>query len=273
MSESEESPAQRQARIRREKREAKIKAGGSERLEKITKLSGRASELMRNDAPSPSPSPAPQLPTPPNRVPSSDSSQVRAQEELIRSMLRAQDSQQPGPAGDQQQQRIPEDPMMKLLSSLAGGDSSNMDTNNSTGLPFSPEDIQNATGMPSWATSLLLGGGEKIPPTAEDRKTAAIWRTVHIVFSILAGLYLLTMLRSGTSKFGKDPPPPPTVKNPFLMFMLGELLILGSRILMGDPSSSNRGNGWLEIFRDVARDGSIVLFMLGAANWWNGTAS
>ena len=42
MSESaEESPAQRQARIRREKREAKIKAGGNERLEKITKLSGR----------------------------------------------------------------------------------------------------------------------------------------------------------------------------------------------------------------------------------------
>ena len=37
----EETAAQRQARIRREKREAKIKAGGTERLEKITKLSGR----------------------------------------------------------------------------------------------------------------------------------------------------------------------------------------------------------------------------------------
>src|ERR1700728_1559261 len=32
----EETAAQRQARIRREKREAKIKAGGSERLDKIT---------------------------------------------------------------------------------------------------------------------------------------------------------------------------------------------------------------------------------------------
>jgi GET complex subunit GET2 len=44
MSEADESSAQRQARIRREKREAKIKAGGSERLDKITRLSGRTPE-------------------------------------------------------------------------------------------------------------------------------------------------------------------------------------------------------------------------------------
>lgn len=36
-----ESPAQEAARLRRERREAKIKAGGSARLEKITSLSGR----------------------------------------------------------------------------------------------------------------------------------------------------------------------------------------------------------------------------------------
>jgi GET complex subunit GET2 len=47
MSGTEESPAQRQARIRREKREAKIKAGGSERLDKITKLSGRTPEMSK----------------------------------------------------------------------------------------------------------------------------------------------------------------------------------------------------------------------------------
>lgn len=40
----EESPMQKQARIRRERREAKIKAGGSARLDKITSLSGRAAE-------------------------------------------------------------------------------------------------------------------------------------------------------------------------------------------------------------------------------------
>ena len=39
-----ESLAQKEARIRRERREAKIKAGGSARLDKITKLSGRPAE-------------------------------------------------------------------------------------------------------------------------------------------------------------------------------------------------------------------------------------
>lgn len=41
---SEESPAQRQARIRREKREKKILEGGSARLDKITSMSGRPVE-------------------------------------------------------------------------------------------------------------------------------------------------------------------------------------------------------------------------------------
>ena len=36
-----ETPTQKQTRLRRERREAKIKAGGSARLEKITNLSGR----------------------------------------------------------------------------------------------------------------------------------------------------------------------------------------------------------------------------------------
>lgn len=187
-------------------------------------------------------------------------------------MLRAQDPQQQSQTADQQQQQMPEDPIMKLLSSLTGGEN-NMDPNNPTGLPFSPEDIQNATGMPSWATSLLMGGKGKVPPTAEERKTATMWNFIHIVFSVLAGAYLLFVLGDATEKFGKEPPPPATAKNPFLAFTLGELLIHGSRILMKDPASTKRGNGWLQILKDVARDGSIVLFMLGAANWWNGTAA
>lgn len=41
MSSADESPAQRAARLRRERREAKIKEGGVSRLDKITSLSGR----------------------------------------------------------------------------------------------------------------------------------------------------------------------------------------------------------------------------------------
>ena len=43
-SDGSESPTQKQARLRRERREAKIKAGGSSRLDKITQLSGRPLE-------------------------------------------------------------------------------------------------------------------------------------------------------------------------------------------------------------------------------------
>ena len=41
MSSAEESPAQQAARRRRERREAKLKADGSARLDKITSLSGK----------------------------------------------------------------------------------------------------------------------------------------------------------------------------------------------------------------------------------------
>ena len=50
----DESPIQRQARLRRERREAKIKTGGSSRLEKITNVSGRAAEPGMPHKPSPS---------------------------------------------------------------------------------------------------------------------------------------------------------------------------------------------------------------------------
>jgi len=44
MADAEETPAQRQARIRRQKREAKITGTAAERLDKITRLSGRTPE-------------------------------------------------------------------------------------------------------------------------------------------------------------------------------------------------------------------------------------
>ena len=51
MSTPEESPAQRAARQRRERREAKIKEGGSARLDKITSLSGRTPQSGKLDNP------------------------------------------------------------------------------------------------------------------------------------------------------------------------------------------------------------------------------
>lgn len=44
----EETPSQRQARIRRQKRESKLTANAAERLDKITRLSGRSPELGKS---------------------------------------------------------------------------------------------------------------------------------------------------------------------------------------------------------------------------------
>ena len=155
MAETEgESPAQRQARIRREKREAKITAGGSQRLDKIIGVSGRDPELgqyspavlsrrsanditVKKEAASPGDSPAPgsrQVQgTPPQMPPlanADDPAQAQAQEEYLRSLLQSQEPQQGTGDGPQD-----EDPMMKMLNSILGGG----DPNNPTaGLPFSP---------------------------------------------------------------------------------------------------------------------------------------
>ena len=45
---ADESPAQRQARQRREKRNAKIQAEGNDRLAKITGLSGRPAPAVED---------------------------------------------------------------------------------------------------------------------------------------------------------------------------------------------------------------------------------
>lgn len=73
----EETPAQKQIRLRRERREAKIKAGGSARLDKITSLTGRPPPAAAAAALADTASPPVQssmyffqiLPPPPNPIP------------------------------------------------------------------------------------------------------------------------------------------------------------------------------------------------------------
>lgn len=67
MSTPEESPAQRAARLRRERREAKIKEGGSARLDKITSLSGRTPQPGMNWHPCTSDTSLTTEPSPPCR--------------------------------------------------------------------------------------------------------------------------------------------------------------------------------------------------------------
>ncbi|KAJ5393742.1 uncharacterized protein N7487_011383 [Penicillium crustosum] len=196
---ADESPAQRSARLRRERREAKIKEGGSARLDKITSLSGRTPQAEREEAsPSPqpqraisaSPSPGPQNPQfrpSPSPQPDMQSPEaIRAQQEAFFSMLR-QSAPEPGQGvhpdpqapnslqaqqeaframlrqsaqdGQGQQPNDAEDPTIKLLNSLMGAIPGG-DPNAPPGAPGAGAGNQPAPGFSPAAIATMLG----VPP-------------------------------------------------------------------------------------------------------------
>ncbi|OJI81104.1 hypothetical protein ASPTUDRAFT_128569 [Aspergillus tubingensis CBS 134.48] len=292
MSSAEESPAQRAARLRRERREAKIKGDGAARLDKITSLSGRTPAILREETspspspspapaaaaqpqatttaltPSPSPSPAPEpritQPSFPSQGPQQQQQQqqqeldpetLQAQQELFRALLR-----QSGQPGDSPT----DDPTLKLLSSLMAGDTSALGEGSLPG-GQSPADLLTGLGVPPFVASMLGEATRK--KSDEEKREILVWKVLHVVFSMLIGVYLLVLIGSSVATFGSQPPPPATARNPFLFFTTGEVVLTGARVMM------KRGGGglglWVQLVRDIARDGSIVLFLFGMANWWH----
>jgi len=228
--------------------------------------------IVQYESPTATPPPAVEAPDPPVVMPTARSSattfnaattdpnQVQAQEEYLRAMLRAQNAQ---PQQGQEQ----EDPMMKMLSQMMGGMSD--DPNATGGLPFSPDDIAKATGLPSFVTNMMMGGS-KAPPTPAQQRSTLTWKIIHVVFAIMAGTYLLFTITGAQSTYGASPPAPATFRNPFLVFVTGELLVQGSKIASSGTIASRGVEFWIQIFKDLSRDGAIVVFLMGLASWWNG---
>ncbi|OGE51993.1 hypothetical protein PENARI_c011G07401 [Penicillium arizonense] len=319
---SEESPAQRSARLRRERREAKIKEGGSARLDKITSLSGRTPQSEREDAsPSPqrsisaSPSPAPPMPqfrpspSPQSEMQSpearraqqeaflamlqqsasgqaqgqqldSQAEALQAQQDAFRAMLRQSAPEQGQSQGLQSNDA--EDPAIKLLSSLLGampGGDPNAPpgaTPPDAGAPPSPGSslaaMATMAGVPPFLANMLGGAAA---PTEAEQKSTRIWKTLHTVFALAVSFYLLFLIGTSVSLFGSPPPKPATAQNPFAIFVTGELLLTGGKVLFGGKSG---GMGMaVQLSKDVIRDGKLLLFVLGLASWyhpeWQASAS
>ncbi|EED24405.1 conserved hypothetical protein [Talaromyces stipitatus ATCC 10500] len=287
MSSAEESPAQQAARLRRERREAKIKAGGSARLDKITSLSGRTPASLHDASPSPSPQPRPQAgstpylptqtqpsqpspqpPTPATGAAENDTETIRAQQEYLRALLRA------NPPEQQAQQQIDQDPMMKVLSSMLGGIPGAENTAPGAGMPpqnqgdLGMNDLASALGIPPLFSNMIFGGGAT-QQTPEEKKRENILKLLHIIFALFIGVYLVTLVSSAVTTYGVNPPPPATAQNPFVVFMTGELVLNGARVVLGKPQQGPLATG-LQIFRSLVRDSGIAIFALGVASWWNG---
>ncbi|KAL4921699.1 hypothetical protein BDW62DRAFT_115476 [Aspergillus aurantiobrunneus] len=284
MSSTEESPAQKAARLRRERREAKIREGGASRLDKITNLSGRTPSKDRGDAsPSPfsqspaaipSPSPEPQAlpqqtPQTSRQAPPSPSVEdqnpdaLREQQEALRALLRQPESSQQD-AGEE------EDPTLKLLNSLIGGmpgavqgAGAGTGGNAPGGLP---PGLASSLGLPPWMSSML----GKQQQSEEQKKAVLTWKILHIVLSVALGIYLIFLTSTSVATYGKQPPPPATAQNPFLFFTTGELLLGSARVMMRGKIGGPTGPFlYIQLLRDFIRDGSIVLFLFGMGSWWN----
>lgn len=195
---------------------------------------------------------------------------LRAQQEAFRAMLR----QGAPEAGQGQQPDNMEDPTMKLLSSLLGGmpeDPNASAPDAPSGMPgqgpsgFSPADLAGALGLPPFLANML--GGTFQQPTEAEQKTIRIWKTLHVLFALGVAVYLLFIIGTSVAMFGSPPPKPATAQNPFLIFVTGEMLLTGGRVLLGGKQGT-LGMA-IQLGRDIMRDGSLVLFALGLGAWYH----
>lgn len=167
--------------------------------------------------------------------------------------------QRPGAQGGDDE----EDPAVKLLHSLIGGNMPTGDQGgNGTTEGPSQADLLAALGVPPFLTS--MAGAATRTRTETEKKEAARWKIIHVLFAVVMGVYVLVLIGRSVATFGSPPPPPATARNPFLVFTTGEMVLSGARMAM-KPSAGGLGrvSQCVEVVGDVVRDGSLVVFVLG----------
>jgi hypothetical protein len=168
--------------------------------------------------------------------------------------------------------------MMKVLSSMLGGlpGAENIAPGAGMAPPnqgdLGTNDLTSALGIPPLLSNMIFGGGGQQQQTPEEKNREKILKLLHTLFALVIGVYLVTLVSSAVTTYGVNPPPPATAQNPFVIFMTVELLLIGARMVLGKSQQGTLGTlaTGLQIFRTLVRDGSIAIFALGAASWWNG---
>ncbi|RGP59183.1 hypothetical protein FLONG3_11256 [Fusarium longipes] len=219
----EDAAAQRaaeQARLRKERREAKLKAGGSARLNKITGLGGR---LPGEPEPAIATTTATDAPTPASAASASvasstadhaDPEEVDISEHYYEpkraAALRTSAPETPEPTMSEDQLRqmmlgfdrgngsgtaspapggIDEDPMMKMMSQLMAG----------AGLPAGS--MPPFPGMPGTAP----GQGPPVAQTAvRNSASTNLWRLLHAIVALGLGIYIVLLTPFTGSKIERE---------------------------------------------------------------------
>ncbi|KAI1003248.1 hypothetical protein K3495_g4955 [Podosphaera aphanis] len=296
------SAAANQARLRKERREAKIRSGGSARLSKITGLGG-----VRRDFTSPaSPSPTQVYPdpdevdisstrgaaataqrhgsTPPPT--SSGAAPTRLNEAALHQMMRGLQSSAAAPdltgSGLGATGTVPsspppglDDPMMKMFQQMISGNAGD-----------------GIGGLPSFP------GMDAPAPATTTSPHAYLWRVIHALFALSLGLFVaLTTQITGTqlererSSLGYasfDSELLTSRSQPFFyIFLVVEMLLLSSRFLLDKEDVRPDGiigivMGFLSeplkryvllalryfsIWTTVSRDAMVCIFVVGVYVW------
>ena len=171
--------------------------------------------------------------------------------------------------------------MIKLMESFLGpmtqmgGDPNDPDANKPYKLDG--DAIANATGLPPFLVNQFIGGGNAPPQTPAQAKQALRWKIVHVVFSFFVGFYVLLSITRAVDLFGSSAevglpdqplPAPATVRNPWWIFLAGEVMLQAARRMGGETVSGGYGSfkDILKVLKDVGQDGSIVVFVMGIAS-------
>ncbi|KAK4042259.1 Golgi to ER traffic protein 2 [Parachaetomium inaequale] len=224
--------AAEQARLRKARREAKIKAGAENRLNKITGLGGG---VPRDPAPAPAPAPAPSATATPSAPASTaaaaaaqhaDPEEVDISEHFYQPQTTprvAPPSNGPGPGGnisdaqlrqlmlglDQPGTTTPppmpgmppgmeDDPMMRMMMQMLGGNASSNPFGGMPGMPGMggmrfPPPTQGGSGAPQQTAAALF-----------PNKSASLWRLLHTLVALALGLYIALYTPFTGTKLSRD---------------------------------------------------------------------
>ena len=291
-----ETPNQRQARLRREKRQKKMAAEGEERLARIKALNGGVAP------------PAEVLggPTAPNK-PSNHASVADPDEVDIDTVsgtntpsarMNAQDNPLAAAMLQMQQQQArgggrteldSDDPMVKMMQQLTGMMGGN---------PQNPSDPNQQPQIPPALAAML--GGKQEAQRAPGTGSAYLWRVVHAIFAFTLAVYItLTSTFNGSkivrsqsvyseeAGYGLGP-------RLFIIFTSAELVLQSTRYFV--EKGQLQGSGWLAtiansgmvpepyaqyirtlgryigIAQTIFADAMVIVFVFGFLAWWRGAA-
>ncbi|KAF2749003.1 hypothetical protein M011DRAFT_524965 [Sporormia fimetaria CBS 119925] len=298
-----ESPAQQKARLRRERMAAKLQSGGASRLQAISALQGGTYRDVDKDVPAkPSPSvtasePAGTATPDPEEIDISAHHYTPASQPRLPSPFayNAPPFSEAGPTPDPSQ-----DPMMAMLQQMMGpGAGSIPGLSGFPGQPSQPGQAGQPDDLMAGLLNAMQGGAARQPPP--DQSFAWLWRLIHAVFSLGLAIYMVLQTPFTGSKLSRsnseseadwtlDTPTNETFRHFFVLFATFELVMQSSRYFL--EKGQAQGSGMLSliarylpepygryarlvgrysvIFSTVASDALVVVFVLGAASWWNG---